>query len=442
MSVESAIPCLGDVIANRYRLESLIGQGGMGLVYAARDSVLDRPVAIKILWGNAYAMPDAHARFKREARIASALRHPGAVEIHDFGSSDGRLYLAMELLEGAPLFDLISRPGGLGFTEIIHIGHQIADVLTAAHAVPFIHRDLKPENVFLDRRHGKERAVVLDFGLAFALEPEDESMGRLTRDNMTAGTPFYMSPEQACNKGLGPASDIYSLGCLLFEMCTGRPPFYDPAPAKVLTEHLYAPAPALRDFRPEAPTGLDELVARMLAKRKTERPTAEAVCRRLAALGPAALGARERGRDASYLSNRAARMVEAPTGEWLPSQDTGPELQPGAIHLAIVGPWDPQLAAALAVSGIETASIQGLARAAGKVDAIFAFAAEPDEIVALCKLGVPVLATAAPGDMDRIAFLLRAGVAEALVEPVDPDELARKVKRAARKATGQRSRAH
>lgn len=277
MSVESTIPYLGELIADRYQLESLLGEGGMGLVYAAYDRVLDRRVAIKLLWANAAAQPDAYSRLQREARVAATLRHPNVVHIYDFGQSRGRLFLVMELLEGISLGRLLRARTSLGVAEVARIGGCIADVLAAAHDVPLVHRDLKPANVFLDHSAAKERVVVLDFGLAFVVDAKDESIGRLTEDGTTLGTPWYMSPEQACNAGLSPASDVYALACVLFELCTGRPPFYNPIPVKTITDHVYAAVPSLREHCPEAPVALDRLVAEMLAKRPADRPTAAAV---------------------------------------------------------------------------------------------------------------------------------------------------------------------
>ena len=290
MSVHSLIPYLGEVIAGRYQLESMLGQGGAGLVYAARDNELDRRVAIKLSWAYSEAQSDGFARIQREARVASTLHHPGAVAVHDFGSSGGRLYLVMELLEGESLAERLGRLGQLDCAEVARIAYCIGDALAAAHDAAIVHRDLKPANVFVDHQGQDERVVVLDFGLAFSLDSSDDSVGRLTEGNMTIGTPFYMSPEQIRDSDLGPASDIYSLGCVLFELLTGRSPFHDQSPAKVLSDHLYTPAPRASDYRPDIPAALDQLIARILEKNLADRPTAAALCDELADFDPARHG--------------------------------------------------------------------------------------------------------------------------------------------------------
>ena len=436
MSVETAIPALGQKIAERYVVEQPLGQGGMGVVYVARDAVLGRRVALKVMWPRFAIDDDSQARFQREARVACALTHPNAVKIHDFGHSGDLLYMAMELLQGQSLHDALDDWEDIDCARVSEIGYHVADVLAAAHEISLIHRDIKPDNIFLDRTNGVERVVVLDFGLAFVLDSEDDSVGRLTTDNAVMGTPNYMSPEQACNVALGPASDIYSLGCVLFEMACGRPPYRDRAVAKVLSKHMYAPIPSVRQYNPDAPAALHELLARMLAKRPEERPSATQVRQRLAAFQPGALDVRSRNRDASYLSDREARMVSQPT-----ARETSPGGgAPGDIHLAILGPCDPELPLALASNAIRVARVAQLQEALAGFDVIFVTAGAGADLSAAVRAGVPVLAESAAGDMRRITELLRAGVAEVVLQPLAVDELARKAKRAHRKSRNSRRR--
>ena len=277
--IQSSIPYLGELIAGRYRLESVIGQGGMALVYSAHDDLLDRPVALKIAWSESGGIrkQEAMARFRREARVASALHHPGAVQVYDVGFCDGRMFLAMERLVGTTLTQHIETHAGLPLVEITRIATRLAEILQVAHAIPIVHRDLKPDNIYIDRSMSEERIVVLDFGLAFSLQSTDIGTGRLTQDNVTIGTPWYMSPEQIRDREIKTSSDIYSLGCVLFEVCTGESPYHGSSPARAITAHLTEPVPSLRERRPDLPIELEYLISMMLAKEPEERPSANQV---------------------------------------------------------------------------------------------------------------------------------------------------------------------
>ncbi|MGB9338064.1 MAG: serine/threonine-protein kinase, partial [Polyangiales bacterium] len=209
----------GTVIADRFVVEHQVGAGGMGKVYAAKQLGLERSVAIKVISPEDAAKPMARRRFEREARVASALRHPNAVEIYDFGTHGDTMYLAMELLDGTSLRSLVDIDlPPLSPRRACQIAADVADVLASAASIGLIHRDLKPENIILDRTRDGERTVVVDFGLAYILESEES--GRLTRAGEGLGTPDYLSPEQARGLSLSPACDIYSLGCVLYEMLT------------------------------------------------------------------------------------------------------------------------------------------------------------------------------------------------------------------------------
>ena len=204
-----------------YRLEEKLGQGGMGIVYRAVDTHLDRPVAIKVLPMLFLADPERKKRFVQEAKAASALNHPNVVTIHDISNSDGIDFIAMEYVGGEPLSELISLKMKLANT--LEYAMQIADALAAAHAAGVVHRDVKPANIMVT-----ERGLVklLDFGLAKLTEPETDSGDRpISRFGMVAGTPSYMSPEQAAGKPVDWRSDIFSFGCVLYEMVTGPPSF-------------------------------------------------------------------------------------------------------------------------------------------------------------------------------------------------------------------------
>ena len=249
----------GTVIANRFVIDRQIGSGGMGTVYAAKQRGLERSVAIKVIAPEDAAKPMARRRFEREARVAAALRHPNAVEIYDFGTHEDTMYLAMELLDGLSLRSLVDIDlPPLSPRRACQIASDVASVLASAASIGLIHRDLKPENIILDRAQDGERTVVVDFGLAYILESEES--GRLTRVGEGLGTPDYLSPEQARGVNLSPACDVYSLGCMLYEMLTSKPPF-DGKHAVVLSQHLFVAPVSIRERAPEVqiPSALDEL---------------------------------------------------------------------------------------------------------------------------------------------------------------------------------------
>jgi serine/threonine-protein kinase len=423
--IESMIPFLGETIAERYRLDRTLGQGGMGLVYQARDLFLERDVALKVLLPEVAARPDAHKRFEREAKVAAAFEHPHAVRIFDFGKAGGRLYLAMELLRGETLQARLTRKGPLAMDEIARLGSQMAEVLAAAHDAGLVHRDIKPANFFIEAVDGVERVVILDFGLAFLQNPGTEPgasvLGRLTKEGHAGGTPAYMSPEQACGVDPGPSSDVYAVGCVLFEMVAGRPPFISGGVGKVLSEHLYAPPPDLRELRADTPAPLVELVTRMMQKRPSERPGPADIRAQLAAmLDPAGEGST---RDLGYLPSRSERMVTTP----MDAADARPA-SAGSMIMAVDGELDPELRLALQANDIAVVDLDAQRDGA---DVVFAPHGDVERLRALIGSGRPVIA--ATDSMDGIAALLRIGVTDVVLRPIRADDLARKLKRALRR---------
>ena len=241
---------LGKVIAGKYRIEKLIGVGGMGAVYQATQLPMARQVALKVL----RSVPGASdrelgERFKREALATSRLKHPNTVQVIDFGEEGGLLYMVLELLEGAPLSRLIQREGPLAPERVAAIGKQIAKSLAEAHQQGIVHRDLKPDNVYICNYHGDpDFTKVMDFGIARVVTADVH----LTRAGMMIGTPKYMAPEQALAKKVGPPADLYALGIILFEMLTGRPPFSaDSHVAMALAQVNEQPPPLLLPGYPE-----------------------------------------------------------------------------------------------------------------------------------------------------------------------------------------------
>jgi serine/threonine protein kinase len=259
----------GRVIGDRYRLGRPLGGGGMGEVWEGWDVRLDRRVAVKLLRPAAFVPgSDASAlavRFEREARMTARLNHRGVPVVHDTGADQNDLYLVMELVEGMDLADFQAANRPVPGEWIAAIGAQMAAVLSAAHTARLVHRDLKPGNVMITPAG---EVKVLDFGIAVL---RDSGVTRLTLTSEALGTPAYMAPEQAMGQ-TSPSSDLYSLGCVLYELAAGRRVFDAPTPLALMQRH-YAERPvALRDIRPDLPAELTALVDRMLAKQPAHRP--------------------------------------------------------------------------------------------------------------------------------------------------------------------------
>src|SRR5215218_2973714 len=252
------------LIDERYKLRALLGSGGMAEVYLAHDEVLDRDVALKLLKDQYASDEEFVERFKREARSAASLSHPHIVSIFDWGESeDGTYYITMEYLLSGTLKDHILQRGALPPQMATEVALQIARALRAAHEHGVIHRDIKPRNILItDSGHVK----VTDFGIAHAAEATTISnLGDIL------GSVKYMSPEQAMGERVGPASDLYSLGVVLYEMLTGRVPFEVETPADVPVKHAVRPPPHPREVNPMVPEGVDALVMRLLATDPDDR---------------------------------------------------------------------------------------------------------------------------------------------------------------------------
>jgi serine/threonine-protein kinase len=259
------------VIAKRFRIECEIGRGGMGTVYLATHLGLERPVAIKVLKAEFAADPEVAERFMREARTMARLRHTRAAMIFDAGSlPDGRPFIVMEHVEGSTLADVLAREGRFQPERAVRIACEICDVLAEAHALGIVHRDLKPSNIMLN-----ERGVsVLDFGIAKVLTASADvtKTHATTETGLIIGTPRYMSPEQCLGKPVGTASDLYSVGVLVYEMLSGQPPFTDQLQSAVLVRQATAAPPPLMARCPEAPRRLALATHTLLAKNPNDRP--------------------------------------------------------------------------------------------------------------------------------------------------------------------------
>jgi serine/threonine protein kinase len=250
----------------------------MAVVFAAFDRVLKRHVAIKIVRHEALDDPDAPMRLRREARAVGGLRHPNIITFHDVGEHDGRVFIIMERLRGRTLGDERKRCQRIDALRVARIGAQIADALSAAHAVDIIHRDLKPDNVFLIDR-APDFVKLLDFSVAKL--PSSLVDGQITSTGAVFGTPNYMPPEQAIGDPVSPRSDLYALGSLLFELCSGKPPYQAKSVIQLLTLQSTEDAPDLRSAEGDAPPELADLVAHLLQRVPANRPSSAAEVERI-----------------------------------------------------------------------------------------------------------------------------------------------------------------
>ena len=266
----------------RYRLVRRIGVGGMGEVWEADDTVLGRRVALKVLVQELADDPRATRRFVREARATAKLTHPNVTRVYDFGRDGGVPFLVMELLEGDTLADRLAG-GPLPPSEAARIGAAVADALDAAHSRGIIHRDIKPSNVLMTPAG---EVKVMDFGIAAAADETHSTTG-----SGLYGTAAYISPERAAGQAATPAADVYSLGAVLYELLTGRPPFLGDSPVLVVRAHLHEPPRPVRELAPWVPARLADTCEAALAKDPVQRPSsaaAMAVRLRAASPGPAA----------------------------------------------------------------------------------------------------------------------------------------------------------
>jgi serine/threonine-protein kinase len=268
---------VGRIIAGKFRIEALIGEGGMGKVFRATQMSLDKTIVLKVLRSSLLGDARTVARFQREAKAASRLNHPNSISVIDFGQcEDNSLYIAMEYVAGEDLHQLLSREGPLAQRRICRVAGQVLSALADAHAAGVIHRDLKPENIMVEQRRGEPDFVkVLDFGIAKIQEGDGHGDGQaLTRAGFVCGTPEYMSPEQARGLQLDARSDLYAVGVILYQCATNQLPFEGDSAVALATMHLTtAPTPP-REKRPDAPITdtMEALILKAMEKDPAHRP--------------------------------------------------------------------------------------------------------------------------------------------------------------------------
>ena len=269
-------PLIGRVFDGKYRLDERLGGGGMGTVYRATHLLIERAIAVKVLSQRFVGDETAQQRFRREARASGRVQHPNAVMVNDFGATeDGWLYIVMELLEGQTLRDLLAREAPLDPARAVSIMLQASAAVGAAHDAGLIHRDLKPANIFIEQRPNLPAVVkVLDFGVAkLVVEEHEDDYNTLTQVGAIIGTPRYMSPEQCSGAvPLSPASDVYSLGIILYEMLTGAVPFSADTPLAVALKQVSEPPQPPREIVASTPLELERVALHALAKQPGDRP--------------------------------------------------------------------------------------------------------------------------------------------------------------------------
>jgi eukaryotic-like serine/threonine-protein kinase len=324
-------------LGDRYRVDRELGRGGMATVYLAHDLRHDRPVALKVF--HPQLGSEMGERFLREIRVAARLGHPHILTVHDSGEADGLLWYTMPVVDGESLRQRIRREGPLPLEEAVRIGRSVAEALDFAHTHGVVHRDIKPENILLFRGE----PMVADFGIALAMDTADQD--RLTQTGLSVGTVAYMSPEQAMGGSrLDGRTDIYSLGCVVYEMLAGEPPFTGPTPQAVIAKRLMAPPPPLAAVR-DVPEPLEQAIHKALARNAADRfPTARDFARALAgaAASPSATApitvTRAARRGVPRIAAVAALLVLAVAAAlaWLTFGRSSVTAPPSASRLAVL----------------------------------------------------------------------------------------------------------
>jgi serine/threonine protein kinase len=340
---------IGKTVDGRYQIEAKLGEGGMGVVYAARHVIIDKRVAMKVLKREAQEEETAAQRFIQEAKSASKIGHANIVDITDFGQlPDGSAYFVMEFLEGQTLGQVI-HAGPLPSRRVISVAAQIARGLNAAHSKGIIHRDLKPENIFLLERDGHVDVVkIVDFGIAKVQSGglTGKPGARLTQVGMVLGTPEYMSPEQATGKETDHRVDEYALGCIMYEMLTGDVPFKGETSAGTLTKHVFDAVVPPSRFRTDLTISpaIEAVTLKAMAKKPDERyPSMKELLEALDAAGAEIDSGRDAGRAAYFAAERSRPTAAGPgIDDEIPRRSNTPLIAGAAglvVVLAVVGGW-------------------------------------------------------------------------------------------------------
>jgi eukaryotic-like serine/threonine-protein kinase len=377
---------LGEIFADRYRIERVLGEGGMGIVVAAHHIHLDERVALKFLKAEISSDPECAARFLREARTATKVKGEHIARVFDAGTHEGTHYMVMEYLEGETLGSIAERTGPMPALLVSEHVLQMCDALGQAHASGIVHRDLKPDNVFITTRsNGTSCVKLLDFGISKIM---GDSAARLTATSAFMGSPLYMSPEQLVDpRGVDHRTDIWALGVMLFELVSGKPPFDGESMPQLCVRIREMPAPVLRSVCPSAPEALERVIARCLQKDRADRfQSADELAASLQGI----------------LKDSAARTLSAPAGPELvalpvsarPRRKVLAASVAASVLLALVGVG---LAAAARLLPMKSAP-SGEVPASQLVASAASVAIAPETIPSAPPTGVPaVLAAVSPG---------------------------------------------
>jgi serine/threonine-protein kinase len=367
-------PLIGRVLSDRYRIQRKLGEGGMGVVYQAEHALIEKKIALKILFPELTRRTELVARFLQEAKSASRIAHENVIDISDFGQSpDGLVYIAMEYLDGVDLGHVLRNGGPMPWQRARAILMQIGKALRAAHDHGIIHRDMKPENIFLIQRDGHPDFVkVLDFGIAKVVNL-DEDGPRLTQTGMIFGTPEYMSPEQAQGQTPDYRVDIYAVGCIMYHLLTGQVPFTADSFMGILTKHMLEPVIPPRQRRPDLdiPEDIEAVVMRAVQKERNARwEDMNAFCRALAACGGEVYdfsgphSGRINLKVADPVSPSAAHVAPQPLAE-LPPRPTSTEILPLPDTQEMLAQAGARTGRSNLVAGLVVAGIVVIAAVAG-----------------------------------------------------------------------------
>ena len=381
------LTALRSALVGRYTLERELGRGGMSAVYLARDLKHDRPVAFKVLLPE-LAVTLGGNRFQREIRLAARLQHPHILPVHDSGETAGRLWFTMPFVDGESVRERLRREKRLPVEAALRITHDAAQALQYAHDQGVVHRDIKPENLLLTR---DGNTLVADFGIARAMHGGEN----LTGTGASIGTPAYMSPEQANGEPTDARTDVYSLGVVLFEMLTGKPPYTGATPMAIVAKWLTEPVPTVRAVRPEVPETVDEALRRALTQNPTERFATTADFVRALERGPPGAGSTSGGAPAATPLEQSEAMPQ----RWLPAA-----LLLAVLLLGVVGFFAWRGAAAPASAAPKVLAVLPFDNLGDSADAYFADGIADELRAKLSRLdGVQVIARGSSNQYRRTA---------------------------------------
>jgi serine/threonine-protein kinase len=419
---------IGEVISGKFQVERIIAQGGMGVVYACTHLHLKRKVALKILHAHLVKKDSSMERFRREAIVLAKLDNPHAVRIHDFGIHHGMPYIAMEFIDGIELADVLAEQGFLSLPRIVHMVDQTLDVLSSAHQLGIIHRDLKPANIMLCKTESKEDFVkVVDFGIAF-LRDQDEP--RMTQLGHVHGTAAYMSPEQCRGLDLDARSDLYSLGCVIYELISGKPPFVSDGSIEILSAHLYREPMSLRQAFParEIPVAIEAFVMRALAKQREARFASADEMRKELARAHQESGLRKARPPRPLMPNHVF--------EWSMGDADSPPI--ALIELSMDAASRDILLTTLGASAVKSVRIEPTDSLAG-YGLVMVLAQEGQQGLAVCKKllrvpnSPPIVLCGPEDDLELMTTSIGIGIHDYVPLPLDPSDVARKVVRILRR---------